>query len=302
VLERAARGGLRRQFVAPRLLRLSAPGSSRSQCTASLDEPAFQAAWAERIAWRIPAGLSEAWWAFAEAGIARGEGILALLAPHCDPRGARVLDAGCGFGGATIACTRAGARVHAVDVDLDFLHAAQARATSDHGCGGARFHRASVMDLPFAAGAFDMVICADVLEHVPSQERTVSELARVLRPGGVAYLSFPNRLSPHNLVRDPHYHLPCVSVLPRRLALFCVPALRPAADTYNVWNLPVASRVEARLERHGLEVVARRCGSAGQVRNGRAVADVVRLNTCHQVSLIAVKEGRRPSPRSAMCL
>lgn len=281
---------------------------------ASAGEPAFRAAWAQRIAPRIPAGLSDAWWAFAASGVARGEGVVALVALHRDPGGANVLDAGCGFGGASIAFALAGGRVDAVDVDPDFVRAAHARATGDHGCAGVRFHQASVMDLPFGEGAFDIVVCADVLEHVPSQERTAAELARVLRPGGVAYVSFPNRLSPHNLVRDPHYHLPCVSVLPRRLARVCVRVVRPSADAYHVWDLPVASRVEAGLARHGLPVLSTRCGSEGQARTGRTVVDVVRRNACHHVELIAVKEapaagtgaGRRagrvraPADRSAV--
>jgi 2-polyprenyl-3-methyl-5-hydroxy-6-metoxy-1,4-benzoquinol methylase len=259
---------------------------------ADAGDPAFRACWMERIEPRIPAALSGVWWAFAAAGIARGQEIVRVVGQHIDPRGARVLDAGCGFGGTSIAFARAGARVQAVDFDHDYVRAARARAAGDRGRADACFHQASVTDLPFGAGTFDVVVCADVLEHVASQERTIAEIARVLRRGGMTYLSFPNRLSPHNLVRDPHYHLPGISVLPRRWASACVSILRPSADRCCVWSLPIASRVVSRLHRDGLRVVRVQRGSTAGAGNRWAVLDAVRLDTCNWVELIAVNETR----------
>jgi SAM-dependent methyltransferase len=43
---------------------------------------------------------------------------------------------------------------------------------------------ADVQDLPYADGAFDVAVAAWMLYHVPDRDRAVSELARVLRPGG----------------------------------------------------------------------------------------------------------------------
>jgi SAM-dependent methyltransferase len=55
--------------------------------------------------------------------------------------------------------------------------------------------RATVMadltDLPFAADAFDLVLCSHVLEHVPDDRKAMGELARVLRPGGLAIIQSP---------------------------------------------------------------------------------------------------------------
>ncbi len=50
---------------------------------------------------------------------------------------------------------------------------------------------ADVTDLPFDADRFDAVLCVHVLEHVEDDKRAISELARVLRPGGWALFSFP---------------------------------------------------------------------------------------------------------------
>ena len=58
--------------------------------------------------------------------------------------------------------------------------------------------------LPFAEGAFDTVLCTQVLEHVPRPEALLAEAARVLRPGGVLILSAPQAWFLHE---EPHdYH------------------------------------------------------------------------------------------------
>lgn len=50
---------------------------------------------------------------------------------------------------------------------------------------------ADAATLPFADGTFDAVVCLEVIEHVPDPERVLAEIARVLRPGGRAWLSMP---------------------------------------------------------------------------------------------------------------
>jgi hypothetical protein len=45
--------------------------------------------------------------------------------------------------------------------------------------------------MPFADGSFDQVIAAEVLEHIPADQAAMNEIARVLRPGGVAAVTVP---------------------------------------------------------------------------------------------------------------
>jgi SAM-dependent methyltransferase len=45
--------------------------------------------------------------------------------------------------------------------------------------------------MPFGDGAFDRVIAAEVLEHVPADHRALAEIARVLRPGGLLAVTVP---------------------------------------------------------------------------------------------------------------
>ncbi|MBP0462551.1 methyltransferase domain-containing protein [Roseomonas sp. PWR1] len=97
------------------------------------------------------------------------------------PRGAAVLDAGCGTGAlaAAIAARDPAARVTGVDVSEPFLAAARARVP------GAAFRHGDIAALPDADGAFDAALSLLVLQFVPDRAAAVAELARVTRPGGV---------------------------------------------------------------------------------------------------------------------
>src|SRR5256884_5256756 len=57
--------------------------------------------------------------------------------------------------------------------------------------GNALVH-GSIFELPFANGSFDCVICSEVIEHIPAQEKHFDELARVLKPGGRLILGTPD--------------------------------------------------------------------------------------------------------------
>jgi SAM-dependent methyltransferase len=51
----------------------------------------------------------------------------------------------------------------------------------------------SVAEIPFADGEFDALVCLSVLEHITELDQAFGELARVLRPGGIAVIGFPVR-------------------------------------------------------------------------------------------------------------
>jgi ubiquinone/menaquinone biosynthesis C-methylase UbiE len=68
--------------------------------------------------------------------------------------------------------------------------------------------------LSFQSASFDVVICAHIYEHVPDARQLLVEIHRVLKPDGVCYFTAGNRLN----IREPHYNLPFLSVIPRPLA------------------------------------------------------------------------------------
>jgi SAM-dependent methyltransferase len=55
----------------------------------------------------------------------------------------------------------------------------------------ARVVRGTAYDLPFADDSFDRVVAAEVLEHLPQDERAMRELFRVLKPGGLVAVTVP---------------------------------------------------------------------------------------------------------------
>ena len=72
--------------------------------------------------------------------------------------------------------------------------AAMREAGQDPPGASARVVRGDATAMPFADGAFDRVIAAEVLEHIPGDQRALHEIARVLRPGGIAAVTVPSWL------------------------------------------------------------------------------------------------------------
>ena len=64
-------------------------------------------------------------------------------------------------------------------------------------------YKLDVMDLPFAAGSFDFLICNHVLEHVEDDRRALAEIHRVLAPGGWAILMCPIDSRRETTLEDP---------------------------------------------------------------------------------------------------
>ncbi len=108
--------------------------------------------------------------------------------------GDRVLDAGCGTGRHACEIFRTlGADVVGVDLNRDDLRTAAFTLGSMEALTGGSWmiSQADVTRLPFRDEAFDVVICSEVLEHVPENRAAVSELVRVLKREGVIVVSVP---------------------------------------------------------------------------------------------------------------
>jgi ubiquinone/menaquinone biosynthesis C-methylase UbiE len=101
--------------------------------------------------------------------------------------GGRVLDVASGTGVVARAAARragGGGRVVASDVSAPML-ARSAAAGAPPGAAPIDYREASADALPFEDGSFDAVLCQQGLQFFPAQAAAVSEMRRVLRPGGV---------------------------------------------------------------------------------------------------------------------
>lgn len=159
--------------------------------------------------------------------------ITAVVSDHTDMSKAKLLDIGTGSGHIAEEFSKRAGKVTSVDVTDE----RQVRQ-------GFEFVKVDGARLPFKDGSFDVVVSNHVVEHVPDQATHLAEIVRVLRLGGVIYLATPNKL----WLSDPHYRLPFISWLPRRLSQRYLQTFKPG----KVWDIyPVSHfKVRKHLGRH----------------------------------------------------
>ncbi len=165
------------------------------------------------------------------------DGVAADVATRL-PRGARVLDVGCGPGHLA---TRL-ARDHGLEVtglDLDPAMVERARAASEQRADETRqvpeFVVGDAADLPFEDRSFDAIVTTLSMHHWSDVPAGVAEIARVLRPGGRGLLwdLRPGRLPFHGGLADP---LSAVRASPARIV---------RADPWPwPWRLALTQRIE----------------------------------------------------------
>lgn len=128
------------------------------------------------------------------------------------------LDAGSGFGRHAFEAARRGARVVALDYATDEIaitratFAAMAEAGEINPDRLAGVIRGDATCLPFRDSSFDCIITSEVLEHIPDDVRALSEVSRVLQPGGIFAATVPSWLPEKiNWMLSDEYHAPFVS-------------------------------------------------------------------------------------------
>lgn len=93
-----------------------------------------------------------------------------------------------GSGGGHVLAMFPQARLTAIDVSQVFLDTARRNLTGYD----VRFVKGEVQRLGLPAGSFDRIICTEVLEHTIDPDVILAEIARLLRPDGVAVITVPN--------------------------------------------------------------------------------------------------------------
>jgi SAM-dependent methyltransferase len=121
----------------------------------------------------------------------------AMLTAAAVGPGTRLLDAGCGAGGASALAAGRGARVNGLDAAEALLAIARARVPDGD------FRQGDLEALPYTDGTFDTVIAADVLPYVADPLVALGELRRVCAPWGHVVLALwgpPEECDQHAIV------------------------------------------------------------------------------------------------------
>src|SRR3989338_1240452 len=169
--------------------------------------------------------------------------------------GLRVLDAGSGNGGISIAFAARGAEAEGVDIEEELVAIEKAEAKAIGSTANFQWYEGTT--LPFPDEYFDAAISVSVLEHVTDPVNYLSQILRVMKPGGVLYFAFPNRLRP----KETHTGLWFLSYLPMPLAAWYARAAKhnPLEDNnlhfYSYW---AGRRMIANAARDGKKWVVRK--------------------------------------------
>lgn len=187
----------------------------------------------------------------------RDKAITLLAASGVQTDTLEVVDIGCGAGTQCRLWAQLGHHVHGLDVNAPLIEVARQRAREEQ--LEIRFDVGSATDLPYADGSMDVSLLPELLEHVVDWQSCVNEAVRVLKPGGLLYLSTTNWLCP----TQDEFNLPMYSWYPgflkrryERLAVSTRPEIAnhakyPAVNWFSFYSLA------AYLEKRGFHCLDR---------------------------------------------
>lgn len=176
-----------------------------------------------------------------------------MLEPHIPdivnfPRwhGRAVIEVGCGIGTDAVQFARAGARYEGVDQSTTAVGLASERFKAE-GLPG-RFQIADATQLPFADASFDLAFSHGVLHHIPQTRTAITELHRVLRPGGSAIVMLYHR-------KSLNYYLNIMTLRRACALLLAIPGAAAVVARLTGENRALIAAHRDLLRKHGLRYV-----------------------------------------------
>lgn len=126
-----------------------------------------------------------------------------------DFKAGKALDIGTGLGDLAIEVAKRypGLKITGIDIAKQSIREASSRAKAEN-LINADFKLADVHDLPFEDNSVDLVVSHGALHHLRELPRALSEIYRVLKPGGLAYLTDLKRDAPEELIKEVEASLP----------------------------------------------------------------------------------------------
>jgi len=127
-----------------------------------------------------------------------------------------ILDIGSGRGDFLLDVTQRGGDIIGLDKNEEYIQESLSRAKRAN--LRLKIVRGEAEKIPFEDSRFDFVNLSEVIEHMEKPEQVIKEVYRILKSGGMAYLSVPSRFS----IKDSHFHLYFLNWLPRLMGNFYI--------------------------------------------------------------------------------
>lgn len=183
------------------------------------------------------------------------------LSEFMDVDNINVLEVGCGEGGNLLPFARRGC--HVVGVDLSEQRVMQAEEFFSRESMDGTFVCDDILRYRCDSRLFDLIVCHDVIEHIPEKEKMLLALKRLLSPGGLLFVAFPAWQMPfggHQQIARSRIvaHLPFLHLLPERIYSRVLQLF--GEDAYTVSELLSIRRTRCTVEM--FERIAANAGSA----------------------------------------
>ncbi len=150
----------------------------------------------------------ERWKRAREVSLERGKFVKSLVSEFIDCKNLYVLDIGSGEGGTVKVFSE---NNFVVSIEKNLI-----RLKKQVGNSRANLIIGDAFNLPIKKEHFDLIILQDCLEHLKFEKKLVEQLNQLLKKSGIIYLSTPNKYSLLNIIADPHWGLPLLSLLKRK--------------------------------------------------------------------------------------
>lgn len=177
-----------------------------------------------------------------------GKELINKIKNYYSIEGKKVLEVGSGWGEICVEVAKCGAVVTGVEPDKELLKISKLLGKVEEvdvnfveGCGE---------NLPFDSNCFDLLICHAVLEHVTDVSKTISELVRVAKHGGIIYLKVPNYLMPY----EDHYKIFYPPMFPKSLVRIYLKFRGKKSDFINHINYTTSFNILSEFKKYNVKI------------------------------------------------
>ena len=150
----------------------------------------------------------ERWKRAREISLERGKFVRSIVVQKIKCENLTILDLGSGQGGTAKVLSE---KNTVISLDLNIV---RLKSQEDFKDNILRIN-GDALNVPLKPDSFDLIILQDVIEHVSDPQSLLNSLLSLLKKNGILYLSTPNKLSLFNIISDPHWGFPIVSLLRR---------------------------------------------------------------------------------------